>query len=396
MSDGNQLPLGTFKAPRIPFDLRCVILAAFGYLVLLLVDRILGGLLDTTGCFAQVFGLMAVHLGSVAFIGEGFALAVNAVWGIAPCTLSWWQVLIAAVLFFSVWSLFGGALARTAALRLTRDAPISIRDALAFSATNFHRFLAAPVLVSLFAGFFFGCNVLAGAILAIPGIGSSILVLVLFPLVLLSSLMIILSVILGAVGVPLMWAGIATELTGPLDALSRTFSYIFARRFQFLFGYLMIFVLMSIVMLVGYYFEGTVEHSVQAGSWREGFDQMLELQDVETDPDAGTGIKGLVNIRNNAWWDWLGFAWMWFWLSLFLIGFHAYAIYVFLGGSVSLYLTLRHDVDGTREEEIEPPLDEDEELAEAYVPRWVGSGSEPEKAGEADDSGEKEAETEPE
>ena len=369
MSDGNHLPRNVFRAPRIPFDLRCVLLAIAGYVAVQLADAALGGLFSTdTSPVSQVMGLLALHLGRVAFIGEGFGLAMQSVWGISACTLLWWQVALVVLVFFAIWSVFGGALARTSALRLTRDAPISLRESLTFSIRNFGSLIAAPLLVCLFGGFFFLLSALAGALMSIPLLGSSILVLFLFPLVLLASIMILLSVIGGVVGVPLMWAGIATELSGPLDALSRTFSYLFARRFQFLFGYLLIFILMSIVMLVGVYFAGTVQASVQAGAWRDGFDAMLNLSGSEQ-----TDISRLGNISGTAWYDWVGFAWMWLLLAVFLLGFKAYALYVFLGGSVSLYLQLRLEVDGTLEEEIEPPLDEDEGPQDVHVPRWVGS-----------------------
>ena len=89
--------------------------------------------------------------------------------------------------------------------------------------------------------------------------------------------------------------------------------------------------------------------------------------------ERAEGIAHLPNITRARWYDWLGFVWMWFTLGLFLLGFKGYAIHVLLGGSVSLFLRLRLEVDGVPEGEIEPPLGEDEQEPGAYVPRWVGS-----------------------
>jgi hypothetical protein len=192
MSDGNDLPHRAFVAPRIPFDLRCVTLAAAGYLVMALVDAGLGQLFKTASPLAQMFDLVGNEIGRVAFLGDGFRYAIGAVWGIEEYALAWWQALVVSLLFFVVWGIFGGALVRTAALRITRDAPIRLRESLAFSGRHLVSFLAVPACIVLFAGFFGALNVGAGAVMSIWGVGSSILSLVLFPLVLLSSLMILL------------------------------------------------------------------------------------------------------------------------------------------------------------------------------------------------------------
>jgi len=396
MSDANDMPHRAFVAPRIPFDLRCVTLAAAGYLVLALLDAGLGQLFKTASPLAQMFDLVGREIGRVAFLGEGFQLAMRAVWGVEEYALEWWQALVVALLFFTVWGIFGGALMRTSAMRLTRDAPVPIRESLAFSGKHLISFLAVPGCIVLFAGFFILCNVAAGAVMSIWGIGSSVLSLILFPLVLLSSLLILLSVLGGIVGLPLMWAGIAVERHGALEALSGAFSYIFARKFQFFFSYLMIFVLMSVVMLIGSYFEDTVKCSVRAGAWREDFNRMIseppgELDVLEDDyrkakgpQERAEGIAHLPNVARARWYDWLGFVWMWLTLGIFLLGFKGYALYILLGGSVWLFLQLRLEVDGVPEEEIQPPLDEDEQAPGAYVPRWVGS--EAEQSDAADDS----------
>jgi len=385
MSEGLDTRHGGFRAPRVPFDLRCVILAALGFLATAGVDFLLAKWFDTASPVAQMVDLVAQQIDRVAFVGIAFRQAMEAVWGETPYSLEFWQALVTAVVYFAVWSLFGAAVLRTAALKLTRDEPLGLKDALKFGATNWWGFVRAPVLILLFAGFFWACIWLAGAVVSVHVVGSWILVLVLFPLVLVAGLLIILALIGGFVGLPLMWAGLAVEQNGPLEALSRGFSYIFARPFRFFFGYFLLFVIISVLLVAAGQFEVTVKNTLKAGVWRDDLDDAVskapdervgELRDeylnAEKTRREAEGIANLKNISETEWVDWVGFFWMWLLLSAFLLGFKGYALYFFLGGTASLYLHLRREVDGTDEEEIYPESEED--LAGEGEARWVGEG----------------------
>jgi hypothetical protein len=391
MNQGLDSPQGGFRAPRVPLDLRCVMLGAAAWLAVRGVDLLLEWILRLKAPMAQLVELVARQLDAVAFVGAAFRTSMSAVWGrpvagwgsqLPAYGLDWWEALLAALCFLLVWSFFGAAILRTAALKLTRDEPLSLRDALRFGARNCVGFLLAPVLVVAFAGFFVLCNALAGLLLNIPLVGSSILAIPLFPLVLVSSLLIVLALLGGFVGLPLMWAGISLEQNGPLEALSRAFSYIFARPFRFFFGYFLVFVVMSIVVVAGDHFERTVKQTVKIGVVREGLDDLIArepgtsvLQDPSLTPERvvreAQGIGNIDNLGRAEWTDWLGFLFMWLCLGAFLLGVKGYALYLFLGGTVSLYLHLRREVDGTSEEEIYP--ESEEEGAAGEEPRWVGA-----------------------
>jgi len=387
MSEGFDQPQGGFRAPRVPFDLRCVLIAAAAFLAVSGMDWLLANMFNAEMPIKQLLYRLtgAGGLGMIPYVGEGLSGAVQRLWGQSEIaiTLEGWQLAVTGICWIAVWSFFAGALFRTAALRLTRDEPISLKEALGFGAKNWFTFLLAPILVALFAGFFLLLNMAAGVLISIPLLGSWVLVLILFPLVLLSSLLIIVSLFGGLIGLPLMWAGIATEQNGALEALSRAFSYIFARPFRFFFGYFLLFILMAIVLLLAGHFEDTVKTSLQAGVWRTTLDDSISRAEPETEYfDLGKserikrekeGITNLKNIRDARWYDWLGFFWMWLWTNLFLYGFKGYALYVFLGGTASLYLHLRKDVDGTDEEDIYPESEEEWEAAhaEGTEPKWV-------------------------
>jgi hypothetical protein len=383
MSQGLDLPQAGFRAPRVPLDLRCVMLGAAAWLTLRGADLLLAWVLKGTRPLAQLVDLVADQIGQVAFVGEAFRLGMTAIWGYQECGLAWWETILTALVFLLVWSFFGAAILRTAALKLTRDEPLSLRDALKFGARNGPAFLLAPVLVVAFALFFVACNALAGLLMSIPLVGSSLLAILLFPLVLVSSLLVVLAVIGGFVGLPLMWAGIAIEQNGPLEALSRSFSYIFARPFRFFFGYFLVFVVMSVVVVAGSHFERTVKETVKLGVWNDNLDNLISRKpgepDVLKDPFQEAerprmeeeGIGNIRNIERATWTEYVGFLWMWLLLSAFLLGIRGYALYLFLGGTVSLYLQLRREVDGTEEEEIYPESEAD--AAPVGEARWVGT-----------------------
>jgi hypothetical protein len=359
-------------------------LGAAAWLAIQGVDLLLEWAWGVSSPVAQLVDLVARQLDAIAFVGAAFRTAMSAVWGSRPHDLVWWQTIVTALSFVLVWSFFGAAILRTAALKLTRDEPLGLKDALRFGARNCLAFLLAPVLVLLFAGFFLACNAIAGLLMSIPLVGSTVLALVLFPLALVSSLLIILALLGGFVGLPLMWAGVSIEQNGPLEALSRSFSYIFARPFRFFFGYFLVFVVMSIVVVAGDHFERTVKETVKFGVVYGELKDLIArapeepdvLRDEYLNSDrARREAEGIGDLRNFNRADWkikIGFFWMWLCLSAFLLGFKGYALYLFLGGTASLYLQLRREVDGTDEEEIYP--ESEEEMASlGEEPRWVGA-----------------------
>jgi hypothetical protein len=136
--------------------------------------------------------------------------------------------------FLSIWSIFGGAIARIAAVHVARDEKISIRQALRFSTSKFLSFLSAPVipmLIVLIVGLILA---IGGFLTNIPFIGP-ILVGALFFLALAAGFVMTL-VILGLVGgFNLMYPTIAVEGSDSFDAISRSFSYLYARPWRMAF-----------------------------------------------------------------------------------------------------------------------------------------------------------------
>lgn len=137
-----------------------------------------------------------------------------------------------AVLFLGVslaaWSLFGGAIHRIAALHAAREEKISIAQALRFSADKFLSFFTAP-LIPLAIVLFLGLFLFAGGLIGnIWGLGA-VIVGILFPIAILLGLLIAFLLIGLGGGAGLMYPTIAVEGSDSFDAISRSFSYVFAR-----------------------------------------------------------------------------------------------------------------------------------------------------------------------
>jgi hypothetical protein len=137
--------------------------------------------------------------------------------------------------FLAVWSVFGGAIARVAAVHVARDEKVSIRQAFNFSAGKFLSFASAPVipmLIVIFVGF--TVTLTAMALAWIPFLGPILIGLFFFLALIAGCIMTF--VLLGtAGGFNLMYPTVAVEGSDSFDAISRSFSYVYARPWRMLF-----------------------------------------------------------------------------------------------------------------------------------------------------------------
>lgn len=146
----------------------------------------------------------------------------------------WLFALIYTAYFLLIWSVFGGAISRIAAVHVARDEKISVRHALSFSTSKAVSFIFAPIIPVLIV---FGIGVvisIASTILFhIPYVGP-VIAGIFFCLALLGGFVITL-VILGTIGgFNLMYPTVAVEGSDSFDAISRSFSYVFARPWRML------------------------------------------------------------------------------------------------------------------------------------------------------------------
>jgi hypothetical protein len=399
--DTGLLPRTYFRAPRVPFDFRALALAILGFLAYwaggLLLSKVFGPSLpdggepDVPGAF-----LTAAYsiFRDVPYVGEIIGALLASVFQadigrIRVADYGFWRVLVGGVWFFGVWSFFGQGIHRITALRIARDEGLSIAEALKFSAKNWLTMLLAPVIIMGAIGFFYLCNMLAGLVISIPFVGG-LLALLLVPLAVISTLLILLIAVGGVFGLPLVGAAAAWERNGSLDAISRAFSYIYARPLQFFWNYFLVFMLLGVILLVGSWFLVTLTKSVEAGVLGDRLSVLIDpvdgtnrgpesefsglSEDARKDWDAlqeKTGLRGR-DATGTPWtkdfqavlvapWSHKINAFV-FWVAINLIwlGVYGYAIYWFLGASTSVYADLRADVDGTEEDEIYLEGEEDQ------------------------------------
>lgn len=166
-----------------------------------------------------------LHISPAGLIGAAKSGAMAAMWLVALHP-------IYAVIFFLasllIWSYFGGALCRVAAMHAARDERVGLRDALGFARGKFASFVAAPLMplgAMVFGGFILW---LGGLVLAIPWLGD-VLSAVILPLALIGGFVLAFIVIGGVAGSGLMFPTIAAEGSDAFDALARSFSYVYQR-----------------------------------------------------------------------------------------------------------------------------------------------------------------------
>ncbi|HEV2294873.1 MAG TPA: hypothetical protein VGR35_13555 [Tepidisphaeraceae bacterium] len=141
------------------------------------------------------------------------------------------------LMFLTLWAIFGGAIARIAAVHVARDEKLSVRAALQFSIGKFLSFVSAPLIPLIIVLLVGLVPILAGLLASIPYIGPllNILVGALFVLVLAAGFVMTL-VLLGTFGgFNLMYPTIAVEGSDSFDAISRSFSYVYARPWRMIF-----------------------------------------------------------------------------------------------------------------------------------------------------------------
>lgn len=381
-SDVGLLPRTFFKMPRVPFDFRAVALAILGYMLWwggsVLLNKVAGGGVDLSGAFLAWFSGLFDGLPIISDLLEVFLSNVFRVGSGAPATTV--ETIVGGVWFFGVWAFFGQAIRRTVALRIARDEGLSIVEALTFAARNWITVIVAPLVVAALASAFWLCNIVAGLAISIPYLGG-ILGLLLIPLTVLSTLLMLLIALGGLLGLPLMGAAAAWEKNGTLDALSRAFTYVFARPLQYFLNYFLIFAFTGIVLYVGNWFIFGLTKTIDTGVWQDKLSVLIDAppQDGVASNDsewsklseeakerarkyqAETGYTGRAEggrswsrntrsrpfaqdwgaVANTGLDHWLTSFLFWLFLNLIWLGVFGYAVFWFLGASCSLYADLR-------------------------------------------------------
>jgi len=279
-----------------------------------------------------------------------------------------WFLLLFSLPTLLIWSLFGGAICRMAALNVARDERISPKTALAFARRKLVSFFTAPlfpVLLIVGIGVFL---FLGGLVTAVPGIGE-ILGGVAMGLALLGGFLIA-AVVTGAVGGGwLMWPTIAVEGSDSFDAISRSYSYVYARPWRAAFYVAVGTVYGAITYLFTRFFILVV---LKASRLFVGFGMWMADRPGTGNPGA-TKIDTLwpapswsdlkpasvpIGMEN---WDAVGAFLVCIWVTIAVALLCAFLASFFLSGSTIIYYLLRREVDATDVEDVYLEEEEGEE-----------------------------------
>lgn len=187
-----------------------------------------------------------------------------------------------ALLFLTIWSYFGGAIARIAAYEIAKDGErIETRKALQFARRKFWSFFWAPLICVIGFFFFAVCNYaggLIGGVLDLAKIGAP-LVALLLPLALLAGFIMTLICVGTVTGLPLFAPAVAAEGTDSFDAVSRGFSYVYSRPWHYIwyqmvsaaYGYICIgFVILFAITMCKLGIEAGAQGFELSGAWKSG------------------------------------------------------------------------------------------------------------------------------
>jgi len=133
-----------------------------------------------------------------------------------------------------IWSIFGGAITRIAAVEVARGEKIGLGEAIRFTSRRWLSYLSAPLFPLLFVFFLLVLTVIYGLFFMIPFIGDVFVAGLFWWVPLLFGLGMACTLIGLAVGWPLMAPTISTEGTDSWEAVSRSFSYVFQRPWHYI------------------------------------------------------------------------------------------------------------------------------------------------------------------
>lgn len=274
-----------------------------------------------------------------------------------------------------LWGLLGGAISRHAAVEAGTDRLIPASTALAFAYQRWGWYVLAPLIAPMVIGAIALVMAMAGLLFWIPlvNIGASLM----FIAALGAGFVMALLFIGWLAGVNLMYPALAVEGTDAFDAVSRSYSYVFARPWRFV-SYTIVSLIYGAAtyLFVGVFIYLTIAMTQMAVcAWYPGLAEMFpapKFGQLIYTPVASQGSSQVAAMLIRIW------------VHLIIGVLGAYAISYYFSAYSIVYLLLRKYTDGTDMGEIhEPHLDGSVLAAEKLDP--VASTA-PAATGDADES----------
>ena len=308
---------------------------------------------------------------------EGLALPVVPSTGIIPSverffavgpmwllTQHWVYFILFGTGFLVLWSVFGGAICRIAAVHVARDEKLSIRAALVFSVEKFLSFMCAPLIpLGLLAAIGL-VTAVASLVGAIPGVGPVVMGLA-FILALIAGLAMA-GLLVGLVGgFNLMYPTVAVEGSDSFDAISRSFSYLYARPWR-----LAVYTVVSLVygsacylfVRLFIYLVLSLTHTfVGLGVFTHADSGAPLLSALWPSPSTAGRLTYSVDGLGLSFPQEVGAGLIWFWVHLFIALLGAFVVSFYFSSNTIIYYLLRREVDATDLDDVYvDPSDEDD------------------------------------
>jgi hypothetical protein len=288
-----------------------------------------------------------------------------------------------------VWSVFGGAIARIAAVHVARAEKLSVRHALRFSISKVLSFIFAPIIPLLIIVAIGVAVAIGGLLLYIPYVGP-ILVSILFFLGIAAGFVMAL-VLIGTIGgCTLMYPTVAVEGSDSFDAISRSFSYVYARPWRLLWYSLValvygaltyLFVRLFVFILLGltHYFVTWFQTNYGWGRWN----LMWPAPHFEPFPLGRLSYDINFDVLN--WGEKTAAGILAFWVYLIIGMLGAYLISFYFSANTIIYYLMRREVDATEMDDVY--LEEtDEDFGDTLAAPQGPAGSSEGTAGEGTSS----------
>lgn len=243
--------------------------------------------------------------------------------------LNLWNVL--------VWSLFGGAICRMAAIGLTKCESRGLAGGVADAVARYPAHALAPLLAATAILLVALPLVLVGVLAQLNWIAWAAGMLWIAALII--GLVLAVLVVGLVVAWPLLWATIAVEQSDAFDAVSRMYAYVYQRPLRF-FGYALIAAALAVIGSVSIHVltEATVTLSDWAVAWGRG-DATFSSHEAGNPPEASAALSGAAAGRS-------------FWGRMASSVATAYSLGLLWCLAVGIYLLLRLHVDNAQTDEI--------------------------------------------
>jgi hypothetical protein len=360
-----------FRLFGVATDAKKLILAALGLVLVWagwdVLDRIFPGSREITPAVAppspflhQLFNIqqVATYADAVSDPIRMPARPFLAIFGLGQGALPFLHALAATLWVVLVWGVMGGAIARIAVLQVAVGEYVSLPTAVRFAVGKLRALVGAPLTPVIGVGFFATLCAVQGLLYWIPGdVGATIAGIFAF-LPLLAGLVMALILVGLAAGWPLMVATVAAEGEDAFDALSRTYSYVFQRPGRYAAYVLLSWILGAIGFFVITAFASAITH---LAAWALAFGGPDDVIHASFNLDSSAaGVAAVVHT---------------FWLRLVTLLAFSWVYSFFWSTASTIYLLLRHDVDGTAWDDIYRPELEAHTVGHSHVAASGGEGS---------------------